>query len=79
TGKMSVGFTNIPDQNKTVYYSEDRAKLGQMQFGWQNISNNNYYFDKITGAVQKGQKNIDGHWYLFDKNNGSMKKGFQNL
>ena len=44
-----------------------------------NISNNNYYFDKITGAVQKGQKNIDGHWYLFDKNNGSMKKGFQNL
>ena len=79
TGKMSVGFTNIPDQNKTVYYSEDKAKLGQMQFGWQNINNNSYYFDKITGAVQKGQKNIEGHWYLFDKNNGSMKKGFQNL
>ena len=79
TGKMSVGFTNIPDQNKTVYYSVDKAKLGQMQYGWQNISNNSYYFDKVTGAVQKGQKNIDGNWYLFDKNNGSMKKGFQNL
>ena len=78
TGKMSVGFTYLTDQNKTVYYSEDKAKLGQMLFGFQTISGKTYYFDKVQGTVATGQKNINNHWYLFD-NKGVMQVGFYDL
>ena len=38
---MLVG-PKIASQNKTVYYSEDKAKLGQMQYGQKNIKGNWY-------------------------------------
>ncbi|WHS05651.1 KxYKxGKxW signal peptide domain-containing protein [Ligilactobacillus salivarius] len=78
TGKMSVGFTHLTDQNKTVYYSEDKAKLGQMLFGFQTISGKTYYFDKVQGTVATGEKKIDNHMYLFDSK-GVMQVGFHDL
>ncbi|MCQ4116721.1 N-acetylmuramoyl-L-alanine amidase [Ligilactobacillus sp. MP3] len=78
TGKMSIGFTYLTDQNKKVYYSEAKDTLGQMQYGWQKINNNEYYFDKVTGAIATGQKNIGGKNYLFD-NQGVMQTGQRNI
>ncbi len=78
TGKMSVGFTYLTDQNKKVYYSEVKDTLGQMQYGWQKINNNEYYFDTVTGAMTTGQKNIGGKSYLFN-NQGIMQTGQENL
>ena len=79
TGKMSVGFTYLTDQNKKVYYSESKDTLGQMQYGWQKINNNEYYFDTVTGTIATGQKNIGGHWYNFDKVTSKMSVGFTHL
>ena len=79
TGKMSVGFTYLTDQNKKVYYSEAKDTLGQMQYGWQTINNKTYYFDKVTGKIFTGQKNISGHWYNFDKATGKMSIGLTHL
>ena len=79
TGKMSVGFTHLTDQNKTVYYSEARGTLGQIQYGWQDINNSRYYFNKATGTMAAGQQLIDGHWYNFDKVTGKMSVGFTHL
>ncbi|URI12678.1 N-acetylmuramoyl-L-alanine amidase [Ligilactobacillus salivarius] len=78
TGKMSIGFTYLTDQNKKVYYSEAKDTLGQMQYGWQKINNNEYYFDKVTGAIATGQKDIGGKNYLFD-NQGIMQTGQRNI
>ena len=78
TGKMSTGFTYLADQKKSVYYSLEKATLGQMQYGWKLLGKDHYYFDKITGAMSKGEKNIGGHWYLFN-NKGIMQTGFQFL
>ena len=78
TGKMSVGFTYLTDQNKKVYYSEAKDTLGQMQYGWQKINNNEYYFDTVTGTMTTGQKNIGGKSYLFN-NQGIMQTGQKNL
>ena len=75
TGKNLTGFQEIKDQNKVVYYAPSNA---QMQYGWQNINNNKYYFDKFSGAMTTGQKHIDGSWYLFD-NQGVMQTGFQKI
>ena len=75
TGKNLTGFQEIKDQNKVVYYAPSNA---QMQYGWQNINSNKYYFDKFSGAMTTGQRNIDGSWYLFD-DQGVMQTGLQNL
>ena len=75
TGKNLTGFQEIKDQNKVVYYAPSNA---QMQYGWQNINSNKYYFDKFSGAMTTGQRNIDGSWYLFD-NQGVMQTGFQRI
>ena len=75
TGKNLTGFQEIKDQNKVVYYAPSNA---QMQYGWQNINSNKYYFDKFSGAMTTGQKHIDGSWYLFD-NQGVMQTGFQKI
>ncbi|OQQ94139.1 glucosyltransferase-S, partial [Ligilactobacillus salivarius] len=32
-GIMQTGFVHIPSQSKTVYYSKDKNKLGQMLYG----------------------------------------------
>ena len=79
TGKMSVGFTYLTDQNKKVYYSESKGTLGQMQYSWQTIGNKTYYFDKVTGKIATGQQNIGGHWYNFDKATGKMSIGLTHL
>ena len=79
TGKMSIGFTYLTDQNKKVYYSEDKDTLGQMQYSWQTIGNKTYYFDKVIGKIATGQQNIGGHWYNFDKATGKMSIGLTHL
>ncbi|MDN4847552.1 C39 family peptidase [Ligilactobacillus salivarius] len=75
TGKNLTGFQEIKDQNKVVYYAPNNA---QMQYSWQNINSNKYYFDKFSGAMTTGQRNIDGSWYLFD-DQGVMQTGFQRI
>ncbi|MBE7387962.1 N-acetylmuramoyl-L-alanine amidase, partial [Ligilactobacillus salivarius] len=71
-------FVTIPSQNKTVYYSEDKAKLGQMQYGKTGIKGKIYYFDTFDGAMAVGEKKIDNHMYLFDSK-GIMQIGFHDL
>ncbi|OQR17674.1 hypothetical protein B6U40_10515, partial [Ligilactobacillus salivarius] len=70
-GAMKTGFVTIPSQNKTVYYSEDKAKLGQMQYGKTKVNGKTYYFDTYDGAMKKGLTNINGNYYYFD-NSGVM-------
>ena len=77
-GAMKVGFVTIPSQNKTVYYSEDKNKLGQMQYGKTEINGKTYYFDTFDGAMVTGEKKIDNHMYLFDSK-GVMQVGFHDL
>ena len=48
-GKMSIGFTDIKDQRKTVYYDKD----GRMLYGNQTIAGKKYYFNPFTGALKK--------------------------
>ena len=72
-GKMSVGFTYLKDQNKTVYYNNQ----GHMVYGWQKINGATYYFDPALGTMANGQRNINGHWYNFV--NGKMSVGFTYL
>ncbi|PLA76853.1 choline-binding protein, partial [Ligilactobacillus agilis] len=48
-GKMSIGFTDIKDQHKTVYYDKD----GRMLYGSQTIAGKKYYFNPFTGALKK--------------------------
>ena len=74
-GVLQTGFQRIESQNKTVYYSEDKDKLGQMKYGFQNINGKMYYFDTFDGSMKTGQKNINGNWYMFD-DKGVMKVGF---
>ena len=75
TGKNLTGFQEIKYQNKVVYYAPSNA---QMQYGWQSINSNRYYFDTFNGAMATGQKNINGNWYMFD-NQGVMQTGFQKI
>ena len=77
-GIMQTGFQLLDGGKRKVYYSPDKATLGQMQYGWKLLGKDHYYFDKITGAMSKGEKNIGGHWYLFN-NKGIMQTGFQLL
>ena len=75
TGKNLTGFQEIKYQNKVVYYAPSNA---QMQYGWQDINNNRYYFDTFDGAMTTGQKNINGNWYMFDAQ-GVLQTGFQRI
>ena len=75
TGKNLTGFQEIKYQNKVVYYAPSNA---QMQYGWQDINNNRYYFDTFDGAMTTGQKNINGNWYMFDVQ-GVLQTGFQRI
>lgn len=62
-GEVLTGFQEIKDQNKTVYYDPSTAR---MQYGWQTIANNKYYFDTYDGAMYTGSHLIDGVDYSFD-------------
>ena len=76
-GKMQTGFTKLGD--RTVYYSTDQNKLGQMQYGWQVINGAKYYFATNNGDMARGgQKQIDNGWYLFN-NQGQVQTGFQTI
>ena len=44
-----LGFTDIKDQHKTVYYAKD----GHMLYGSQTIDGKKYYFNPFTGALKK--------------------------
>lgn len=62
-GEVLTGFQEIKDQNKTVYYDPSTAR---MQYGWQTIANNKYYFDTYDGAMYTDSHLIDGVDYSFD-------------
>ena len=62
-GEVLTGFQEIKDQNKTVYYDPNTAR---MQYGWQTIANNKYYFDTYNGAMYTGSHLIDGVDYSFN-------------
>ncbi len=62
-GEVLTGFQEIKDQNKIVYYDPSTAR---MQYGWQTIANNKYYFDTYDGAMYTGSHLIDGVDYSFD-------------
>ena len=49
-GIMQTGFQFLDGSKRKVYYSPDKATLGQMQYGVQIINGNTYYFDKVNGA-----------------------------
>ena len=71
-GHNLIGFQNIQDQNKRVYYN----KRGQMQYGEQKISNNWYLFDNVTGAMQTGFKYLSkGNKTVYYNEQGKMQKG----
>ncbi|OQR19161.1 peptidoglycan DD-metalloendopeptidase family protein, partial [Ligilactobacillus salivarius] len=71
-----VGFVTIPSQNKTVYYSEDKAKLGQMQYGKTEIKGKTYYFDTFDGAMKTGVfYNKETGTLQYYGNNGQMNYG----
>ncbi|OQR14721.1 glucosyltransferase-S, partial [Ligilactobacillus salivarius] len=53
-GIMQTGFVHIPSQGKTVYYSKDKDKLGQMLYGQKNINGRWYNFDTYDGAMKTG-------------------------
>ncbi|OQR14753.1 glucosyltransferase-S, partial [Ligilactobacillus salivarius] len=53
-GIMQTGFVHIPSQSKTVYYSKDKNKLGQMLYGQKNINGRWYNFDTYDGAMKTG-------------------------
>ena len=75
-GVMKVGFVTIPSQNKTVYYSEDKAKLGQMQYGKTEIKGKTYYFDTFDGAMKTGVfYNKETGTLQYYGNNGQMNYG----
>uniref|UniRef100_UPI003A599CD4 N-acetylmuramoyl-L-alanine amidase family protein n=1 Tax=Ligilactobacillus agilis TaxID=1601 RepID=UPI003A599CD4 len=75
SGAMQTGFQYIPEQYKTVYY----ASNGQMQYGWQKIGKDCYYFDEASGKMQTGQKKLGNVWYNFDLKTGKMSTGFTYL
>ncbi|SPE09065.1 Arabinogalactan endo-1,4-beta-galactosidase precursor [Lactiplantibacillus plantarum] len=71
-GHNLIGFQNIQDQNKRVYYNN----RGQMQYGEQKISNNWYLFDNVTGAMQTGFKYLSkGNKTVYYNEQGKMQKG----
>ena len=76
TGAMKTGFQDLKSygQAKTVYY----ASNGQMQYGWQVIGKNVYYFNPVTGAMVKGQQNINNKWYNFGTD-GARLVGLQKI
>ncbi|NBF18208.1 glycosyl hydrolase, partial [Pseudomonas sp. Fl4BN2] len=78
-GKVLTGFQNIKDQNKTVYYSPQTAK---MQYGQQNVNGKWYLFDKVTGAMKTGFQDLTPYGQkkiVYYNNQGQMQYGWQNI
>lgn len=67
-GNMKYGFQWISNQKKTVYYDLN----GQMQYRWQVIGHDQYYFDASSGARYAGRRKIGNRWYSFN-GNGTLK------
>ena len=74
-GKVLTGFQEIKDQNKTVYYDPNTAR---MQYGWQTIANNKYYFDTFDGSMYTGSHLIDGVDYSFNDDGTLLPLTIQN-
>lgn len=49
-GKKIKGWKWVDPPGKTCYYDSD----GRMVYGWQNIGEHRYYFDKVTGEMKRG-------------------------
>ena len=76
-GNVLTGFVDIKDQNKTVYYSPETAK---MQYGQQNINGHWYNFDTFNGAMKTGFVDIkDQNKTVYYNNQGQMQYGQQNI
>ena len=74
-GEVLTGFQEIKDQNKTVYYDPNTAR---MQYGWQTIANNKYYFDTFDGSMYTGSHLIDGVDYSFNDDGTLLSLTIQN-
>ena len=74
-GEVLTGFQEIKDQNKTVYYDPNTAR---MQYGWQTIANNKYYFDTFDGSMYTGSHLIDGVDYSFNDDGTLLPLTIQN-
>ena len=75
TAVMVTGWKDIEAQNKRVYYND----AGRMQYGFQTIDSNRYYFHPGTGALSYNQKKIDGYYYYFDDETGIMVTGWKDI
>ena len=66
TGAMQTGFKDLKSygQNKVVYYADN----GQMQYRWQVVGHDQYYFDASSGARYTGKRKIGNRWYSFNGN-----------
>lgn len=63
---MQTGFKDLKSygQNKVVYYADN----GQMQYRWQVVGHDQYYFDASSGARYTGKRKIGNRWYSFNGN-----------
>lgn len=68
--KEATGLTEVND--KLYYFDKD----GDMQFGWQTVSNNTYYFTS-DGTAATGKTAVSGTVYNFQKG-GKLYKGWSN-
>lgn len=53
-------------------------KEGMLQYGWQTISNNRYFFDTTTGIAYSEKKTINNKTYYFSEK-GMILKGFRKI
>ena len=76
TGIAKIGFTEIPSQNKTVYYNQD----GSMQYGQKYIEGYWYLFDPNTGAMLTGFQIIyNQHKTVYYDEKGHMLYGYHTI
>lgn len=59
-GKKFTGWKWVDPPGKTCYYNNE----GRMVYGWQNIGDHRYFFDKVTGEMKRG--------FFTDPENGAL-------
>ena len=82
-GSMCTGFQFI--DNSWYYYKETEPDKGTIQFGWQSIGDQRYYFDPGNAKMRTGACDVGGKYYCFRQAYnipssgpvGSMCTGFQ--
>ena len=64
---------HIDVYKRQVYYSD----TGEMIYGEQSIDEENYYFDKVTGAMYRGIRELSDGSKIYYGNNGAQGYGEQ--